>query len=186
MFDCARSVEGDIVECGVSIGHGILCWALLTELAGPSRRVIGFDSFAGFPPTVEADRKGDTSFQTKAGEYASTPEVVLKVLEDGRVSAEFIRENIKLVRGFFDQTLPQYQGQIALLHLDCDLYESYSSCLKHLYPRVSSGGVILFDEYEDTNFPGARLAVDEFFADRAEKPIRHNAYGYTKYYVVKT
>lgn len=185
MVDQIRNVPGDIVECGVSIGHGILYWALLSDLTATKRRIVGFDSFSGFPASVEADRKVDQSFQTKEGGYSSPPELVSKVLEDGRVSANFLTENIRLVRGYFNTTLTQYDGTIALLHLDCDLYESYKTCLQELYPKITPGGIIMFDEYEDPNFPGAKRAVDEFFAVKVEKPIVYQKYQYMKYYVIK-
>jgi hypothetical protein len=177
-------VSGDIVEC-VSIGTGILNWALLCDLGGDNRRIVGFDSFSGFPASQEADRKADGLFETQAGDYASPPELVLKILGEGRVSSRFVQDNVRLVRGYFDATLPRYDGEIALLHLDCDLYESYAVCLKELYPKVVPGGIIMFDEYEDETFPGAKRAIDEFFADQLEKPIAYRKYDYLKYYVIK-
>jgi O-methyltransferase len=185
MFERIRHVPGDVVECGVSIGTGILNWALLNDLCGSGRHVLGFDSFAGFPPSIEADRKADGAFQTQRGDYASPPELVLKVLEDGRVSPDFIHNNVHLVRGYFDATLPKYDGRIALLHLDCDLYESYQECLEQLYPKVQRGGIIMFDEYEDLTFPGAKPAIDQFFQNKTEKPVRYDEYSYVKYHVVK-
>ena len=184
-FEQAAPIKGDLVECGVSIGTGILNWALLSELSGVSRRIYGFDSFDGFPPSSVADRKADGSFQTQAGDFASAPELVLKVLEHGRVSPQFVKDNVRLVRGFFDKTLPSYDGQIALLHLDCDLYESYWTCFRHLYDKVRPGGLILFDEYEDQTFPGAKRAIDEFLSGKAERPIEYFQYGYRKFYTVK-
>jgi len=186
MFDRVRDIPGDLVECGVSIGTGILNWSLLTELSGVDRTIIGFDSFEGFPASTEIDRKRDGDFQTQRGDYSSPPELVLKTLADGRVSADFIRTKVRLVRGFFDQTLPHYDGRIALLHLDCDLYDSYVTCLTALYDKVVPGGLILFDEYEDATFPGARPAIDEFFANRPEKITRYFDYQYEKYHVVKS
>ena len=185
MLERVNSVPGDIVECGVSIGHGILYSALLCELTATKRRIWGFDSFTGFPASVEADRKADSSFQTQKHDYASSPEMVLRVLSDGRVSNEFVSQNVRLGRGYFEETLHQYDGEIALLHLDCDLYESYTTCLKALYSKVRSGGIIMFDEYEDSNFPGAKRAIDEFFHDKPEKPQAYFDYQYRKYYVVK-
>ena len=186
MFEQARDVPGDLVECGVSVGTGILNWALLSELSGCTRQILGFDSFAGFPPSIDADRKADGAFQTEKGDYASPPELVLKVLEDGRVSPQFVRDNVRLIRGFFDQTVKDYGGRIALLHLDCDLYESYVVCLNALYPRVVTGGIIMFDEYEDLTFPGAKIAVDEFLRDKPERLAAYNEYGYLKYHIVKS
>jgi hypothetical protein len=185
MYARARHFDGDLVECGVSIGTGILNWALLCELSADRRRVFGFDSFAGFPPSTEVDRRSDGHFQTAAGDYASPPELVLRTLEAGRVSRDFVSRRLHLVRGYFKDTVYKYNGRIALLHLDCDLYESYRDCLTALYPHVVAGGLILFDEYEDPSCPGARRAIDEFFDDKAEKPTRYDEYGYVKHYVVK-
>jgi hypothetical protein len=186
MIEHLKDIPGDIVECGVSTGHGILYWALLCELTATNRVIWGFDSFSGFPASTEADRKADGSFEKQQYDYASAPEIVLKVLTDGRVSAEFVTQSVRLVRGYFEETLHQYDGEIALLHLDCDLYESYTTCLNALYPKVMSGGIIMFDEYEDSNFPGAKRAIDEFFRDKAEKPLIYQDYYYLKYYVIKS
>ncbi len=185
MLERIDDIQGDIVECGVSTGHGILYFALLCELTQKNRKIWGFDSFSGFPPPTEADRKSDGWFQKAQHDYASEPEIVLKVLADGRVSSDFVNRSIRLVRGYFDETLQQYDGEIALLHLDCDLYESYVTCLNALYGKVRSGGIIMFDEYENSNFPGAKRAVDEFFRDKPEKPLKYEEYQYVKYYLIK-
>lgn len=174
----AVEVDGDVVECGTSIGHGLLYFMLLSEIAGVERDFYGFDSFEGFPAPTEADR-GTHAY---AGYYANSPEIVLRVLRDGRVSPRVLEEKLHLVKGFFEDTVPKYEGKIALLHLDCDLYDSYRVCLEHLYGKVVPGGAILFDEYENPKFPGARKAVDEFFADK-DRTIERHACG--KYYVVK-
>ena len=93
-----------------------------------------------------------------------------------------------LVKGFFEESLLKYTGkQIALLHLDADLYESYKTSLELLYTKIPKGGVVAFDEYmgtfEHINFPGAKKAIDEFFGGRNYEIIRDQAFG--KYYVIK-
>ena len=176
-----RDVEGDIVECGVSIGHGALLFLLLSEYVGVERTYVGFDSFEGFPDPVAKDEKTPI---TGKDFWANPPETVLRVLRDGRVPEKTIRERVKLVKGYFDRTLPSYNGQIALLHLDGDLYESYRIPLTELYGKVAPGGVIMFDEYADDRWPGARKAIDEFFADKPEKVVPHAKCTW-KYYVQK-
>ena len=103
MIDKVRTVEGDIVECGVSIGYGALLFTLLCDYIGKPRVYFGFDSFEGFPAPVEKDEttpiKGERF-------WASPPETVLKVLRDGQVGEDVIRERIHLVKGWFDKTLP--------------------------------------------------------------------------------
>lgn len=170
MVEEVRQVEGDIVECGVSIGHGALLFSLLGEYVGVNRVYYGFDSFEGFPDPVAKD---ETTPIKGRGFWANPPDTVLKVLRDGRLSEETIGNRIRLVKGWFDATLPKYEGKIALLHLDCDLYESYKLALEQLYDKVQPGGVIMFDEYHDDRWPGATKAIDEFFADKPETVQPH-------------
>ena len=59
-----------------------------------------------------------------------------------------------------------------MLHLDVDLYESYWVALRRLWPHVIPGGIVTFDEYRQPAWPGATLAVDEFFWDLAQSPVR--------------
>jgi O-methyltransferase len=176
-----RNVDGDIVECGVSIGHGTLLFLLLSDFIGVERTYYGFDSFEGFPDPVAKD--GVTPITGKRF-YANPAETVMKVLRDGRVRANVIDKRVRLVKGYFDQTLPRYDGQIALLHLDCDLYESYKTALATLYDKVASNGVIMFDEYRDSRWPGATTAIDEFFANKAERIVNH-PFCPGKYHIVK-
>ena len=73
---------------------------------------------------------------------------------------------VEVVKGYFEETIPTSYGSepIAMLHLDCDLYNSYKVCLEGLYDKVAPGGLILFDEYQKTkNWPGASKAIDNFF-----------------------
>ena len=46
------------------------------------------------------------------------------------------------------------------------LYKSYLTCLDNLYDNVISGGAVIFDEYYSHKYPGARVAVNEFFLDK--------------------
>lgn len=165
MVECTRTVEGDIVECGVSLGHGALLFTLFSDYIETPRIYYGFDSFEGFPDPIDKD---ETTPIKGKGFWANPPDTVLKVLRDGRVGEEVIRDRIRLVKGWFDKTLPRYEGRIALLHLDCDLYESYKLSLETLYDKVQPGGIIMFDEYGDTRWPGAKKAIDEFFSDKPE------------------
>ena len=185
MFERAAGVPGDIVECGTSVGHGILLWALLCDLAHVDRTVWGFDSFSGFPEPTAADGRPDGSQAIQRGKYRTPPEIVQRVLTDGGVSPHRLRDRVRIIKGFFDDSLSEHQGAIAILHLDCDLYDSYRTCLEALYDKVSRGGLILFDEYRDDNHPGCRRAVDEFFRDKPEKPVEYCRYQYSRHYVVK-
>jgi hypothetical protein len=170
------AVDGDVVECGVADGSSLASLASLLKVYGQTRQVWGFDSWAGLPPPSGADL-GDASIAV-GGMFsqASTAKVRDELLAYG-LTGEEIAKTIKLVPGLFSETLPNYQGRIALLHVDVDLYQSYLDCLTNLWPRVEVGGIVAFDEYgEDDAWPGARRAVDEFFASHSADAtdLRHD------------
>jgi hypothetical protein len=65
-----------------------------------------------------------------------------------------------------EDTLPsQAPPQVALLRLDTDWYASTAHEMRHLFPRIVDGGVLIVDDYG--LFRGAREAVDEHLADCA-------------------
>ena len=114
-------------------------------------------------------RLGDllTHRMSQRGElHFGTADEVRATLRRSVPHPSFVDSHCHLVAGFFEQTVSTFDRPIALLHLDVDLYRSYLTCLEALYPKLSPGGVVLFDEYTDANFPGARRAVDEYFGER--------------------
>jgi hypothetical protein len=78
--------------------------------------------------------------------------------------------NLKIVKGFFDQTTRNLPTEkIALLHLDGDLYNSVKIPLDNLASKISIGGIVVVDDFQvvdeksgDEAFPGARTAINEF------------------------
>jgi len=82
-------------------------------------------------------------------------------------------QNTKIVDGPFSETLIEKNlpKKVAGVLFDCDLYESYKLVLDVFWPRLVPGGWFYFDEYYSLKFPGARTAVDEFFADKGNQMI---------------
>jgi hypothetical protein len=77
--------------------------------------------------------------------------------------------NYEIIEGSFEETMvpdAKEPETIAAAILDCDLYGSYLVALDFIWPRLSRGGIIYLDEYYSLKFPGARIAVDEFFESR--------------------
>lgn len=110
-----------------------------------------------------------------------SPGFVRDVLSRARADSP----NVHLTQGYLKDSLPGYQGgDIALLNIDCDLYEPYRNALEYLYDRVVPGGVIVFDDFKieantDERFPGARKAVYEFLGSKAadlRESIKGNPY----------
>jgi len=180
----SRGIEGNVAECGVYLGASIVPMAIYLEQHGIGKHIYGFDSFEGFDESVAVDLAlggADDPQKRVAGFSEASYERLARKLRwfelHGRVS---------LVKGYFNRTLPRFSGHtFSFVHLDCDIYESYRETLEFFYPRVSTGGVILFDEYNDPPWPGCNKAVDEFFAGKAEKPQMIESDGYQKWFVRK-
>lgn len=183
-YEMIKNLEGNIVECGVGLGSSFLVFLYLNKHYGRKGILWGFDSFEGFPEPTKYDESPRTP---KKGEHSGTSIKLIENLTRACLDDNiFINNNVKLVKGFFDNTLEKYDGSpIALLHVDADLYESTKYPLEALYPFVVKRGIILFDEYLNAikGFPGAVKAIDEFFKNK-EQTILYDEF-YDRYYIVK-
>lgn len=183
LYTRVRSVPGAVVECGVGRGRTFLYFAYLIHAEGGTRELWGFDSFEGFPEPTDADQSARAP---KAGEWSGiSPGDIQTILKTAGISSDFIAKSVHLIPGFFEKSLARYSNQpIAFLHIDADLYDSYREVLAALVPFVSSGGIVLFDEYGEKAWPGATKAVDEFLSGKPWKLERLERSG--KYYFVKS
>ncbi|OGD10324.1 MAG: hypothetical protein A2Y86_04070 [Candidatus Aminicenantes bacterium RBG_13_62_12] len=182
LYERIAAVEGSVVECGVGKGITLLILTALALSEGKGRSVWGFDSFEGFPEPTSQDA---SARMPKKGEWSGTsPEDIRLFLEKAGISREDIGRAVTLVPGFFENSLSSYDGSpIAFLHVDVDLYESYHAVLKSLFRFVSPGGVILFDEYGDYKWPGAKKAVDAFLRGKHRHLEQEALSG--KYFIIK-
>ena len=139
-------VSGAFAECGVYRG-GIL---KMLATAHPSRTIYGFDTFEGLP--AEMWESGEPH---SAGEFGDTSIAAVQREIDGST-------NVHLVKGVFPDSASDCKGEeFALVHLDFDFYESTRTAIEWFLPRMSSGGAIVFDDYEWERCPGVKRAIDE-------------------------
>ncbi len=173
LLEEALHLDGDIAECGVYRGHTLLRIAATAARCAPDKTILGFDSFGGFPSgsVQQIDVGSGRRLKRVQNKFQYAQGAVRRL---NKISKLF-DFNVELVPGFFENTLSQYRDRrFCFVHLDCDIYESYKTCLNELYDRIVPGGVIVFDEYNHPVWPGASRAIDEFFTDREEKPeYRH-------------
>lgn len=160
---------GDIIEAGVFKGAGVLYWAKLIQIFNPhsERKVIGFDSFEGYPEGTVKDYE-----QAVAAEFLADAKYELDSMESilAIAKAQGLEHRIELVKGDATLTIKDYVERnpgfrVALVNADLDSYYPTSAALAALYPVVVPGGVIAFDEYGERLW-GESQAVDEFFQDK--------------------
>jgi O-methyltransferase len=155
----AMQLPGAALECGVYRGGTALLEAMIIQECGGARQLHLFDSFEGMPETtagIDRFQKGD--FSTTSAE---------------RVAALLTPYPfVKLHVGFIPETFQGFDpGPIAWGHVDLDIFQAVKDAIEFIYPRLVRGGFLVFDDYGFPSCPGARLAVDQAFANRPEVPI---------------
>jgi hypothetical protein len=169
-------IPGDVVECGVWRGGSMQAVARTLMAHGDTTRDLHlFDTYEGMPPPSERDtRRSDerTAADLLAEESPQNSMVwavaTLEDVQDGMAKVGYPAERVHFVKGKVEDTIPEHAPErISILRLDTDWYESTKHELEHLYPRLSSGGVLLLDDYG--YWEGAREAVDEFLDATGER-----------------
>lgn len=100
-------------------------------------------------------------------------------------------DNIKLIDGDFSHTMSEKSDikpkKILAGIIDCDLYNSYKTTLKYIYPKLVDNGLLYLDEYYSLKFPGAKIAVDEFSKDKiiTLKKVSNNKSGFERWVLFK-
>jgi O-methyltransferase len=159
-------VHGAIVECGVWRGGSMMMAALtLMALGQTDRQLFLFDTFAGHPrPNPERDLREHYEFwlrRKRTDSSSSWGEVTLEEVRGNLCSTGYPADKVTLVKGVVQETIPvAAPDTVALLRLDTDWYDSTAHEMRHLYPRLIAGGVLIIDDYGE--MLGQKQAVDEY------------------------
>jgi hypothetical protein len=170
IFKRVLEIQGSIIECGVLRGGGLMAWAQFSAILEPTnhqRRVVGFDTFSGFPKLLKQDRSSESNQARPGGFAADSYEHLQHCIELFDMN-RFIGHvpKVEMVRGNAAKTVPQYLKEnpqliVSLLYLDFDIYEPTLAALTHLLPRMPKGAVIAFDELNSKDWRGESIAVLE-------------------------
>ncbi len=159
----ARAVPGDTAECGVRFGKS--SFFVLNGLNDPGRPHHLCDSFEGLSqPTADDAEVGARRDAWQAGDLEA----------DERITREQLRAfpQCRFHRGWIPECFAGLEDRrFAMVHIDVDLYEPTLAAFEFFHPRLSPGAVMVCDDYGFASCPGARKAVDEFFAGKRDVPI---------------
>lgn len=194
LYEQIVDVMGVIMEFGTRWGPNLGQFVALRGIYEPfnrHRKIIGFDTFAGFPKIDSKDGNSDmmeVGHLTVPEGYKEYLEKVLEIQErDNPLS--HIRK-FELRAGDATKTLPMYLSEnpetiIALAYFDFDVYEPTRICLEAIKPRLVKGSIIGFDELNDPDSPGETLALMEVFGLNNIKLKRYPYASRTSYFVVE-
>ena len=191
-----RGVPGAFAECGVWRGGSVLAMLLtLQQLGDEPRDVYLYDTFEGMtapsehdvsdidPPALQTWQQAQRDQCTAWNELFSPELFNEESVRKLRTDTGYPADRLHFVRGPVEQTVPgTMPEQIGLLRLDTDWYESTKHELRHLFPLLQPGGVLIIDDYG--HWQGARRAVDEYFGVD-HPPLLLNRIDYTGRIAVK-
>lgn len=164
------NTPGVIMEFGVRWGRDLAIFSALRNIYEPysiTRKIIGFDTFEGFPTISEQDgnaqvvQKGALSVAENYEEFLAQ---ILSAHEKMAPRKHF--KKYELVKGDVMQTLDLYlknhpETIISLAYFDLDLYEPTRKCLELIRPHLVKNSIIGFDELVCEEFPGETKALKE-------------------------
>jgi len=202
IFKLAKDRPGHILEVGVYRGESFFNWARFLEMhsmGDRQTRVIGFDTFEGFPTIhsedkSKANQKENSDVAVKPGGFHAGKRAYERIMElvDIFESDHFVPscKRLEIVKGDVLETIPKYVKdnpglRISILNLDLDIYEPTLCALKYIYPRVVSGGVVILDEYAQDKYPGESAAFDEYFGNNRPKVIKSHWVSNPSAYFIK-
>lgn len=177
----SHAVPGDIVECGVFKGESIVRFAHFRAMLGSndSSKIIGFDNFSNEYPDTEfkEDQPTREHWISTAGPSSISTTQLSTIFDHHKfTNYDFVAGDITLTVPEFVEKNPGFR--VSLLNIDCDFVEPTYTALKHLWPLIPKGGIVLLDNYAGTSteghsYFGDTKGVEDFLAELEVKPTIH-------------
>lgn len=156
-----KNVEGDTAECGSYKGHtsSLICEFIRDFNPGKKEHHI-FDSFDGLSKPLKED-----GAYWKRGDLTTSEDICRATLSEFKF--------VKFYKGWIPERFPDVADRnFSFIHIDVDLYQPTLDSIAFFYERLNKGGVMMCDDYGFNTCPGAKKAMDDFFADKKESVIK--------------
>jgi hypothetical protein len=191
----ALPVHGIIIQFGVRWGRDLAIFDSLRTIYEPfniSRKIVGFDTFEGFP---SIDEKDGTDPMLVVGGLMTAPDYYSRISEimSLRQQLDPLPElkRFEIRQGEGTKQLKRYLDEhpetiVALAYFDFDLYEPTKACLELLKPYVTKGSVLAFDELCFFKSPGETIALREVYPLNSIRVKRSPQFsGHPSYFVIE-
>jgi hypothetical protein len=151
----AKNLPGDFVECGVNTGIFARAICKYIDFNASGKRFYLFDTYEGIPSEqAEPGFESDVA-HSNALYYFDTWNLVQ------RNFAEF--SNARPIRGRVPEILSTVEiDKVAYLSIDMNIPLPEIAALKHFWPKLVTGGIVVFDDYGFSKLQ--RDALDELTA----------------------
>jgi hypothetical protein len=159
LLQLIKNVPGDTAECGAYKGATSYLICAFIQQNGLTRTHHIFDSFEGLSKPKPED--GD---HWKQGNLTAAENICRNNLS----AFEFV----KYYKGWIPDRFAEVKElHFSFVHIDVDLYQPTLDSVQFFYDRMHKGGIILCDDYGFVTCPGAKKAMDDFFAGKPESLI---------------
>jgi hypothetical protein len=187
-------VHGVVMEFGVRWGQDMALYETFRGIYEPfnhTRKIIGFDTFEGFPTTHEKDGHSNI---IQSGAYSVTEgyELYLEKILDYHEQESPIShiKKYQLVKGDATVEIDRYLEEnpetiIAFAYFDFDIYEPTRKCLEAIKNHITKGTVIGFDELNLHDYPGETRALKEVLGLSSYKITRSQTSSIQSYIVIE-
>jgi len=161
-FEFAKTDEFNFVECGVADGFSALY--TLAEINSNKKNLALskmhlFDSWGPMKKEDLSESESDSE-----GRYS---ELELNVTKNNlKKYDDLIVYHKGYIPEIFHQ-IPKLPNSIVYMHIDLNSTKPTMDSLEYFFPKLVSGGVILFDDYGWNNHKDTKHAVDNFFNDKS-------------------
>jgi hypothetical protein len=166
MKDLAR-IPGDIVEFGIFRGDTFAFLCHISELLDypeSARRLIGFDTFSGFPDAVDMSISPVTRDREASSWFSNTSkEIVIRKLRQRDQSRITLIEGDILLT--LSDHLQRWPNKICMALVDVDTARAARYILEQVWTRIAPGGRIYLDEYSYRGW-SETVGVDEFLTSQ--------------------
>ena len=152
----------DFAECGCWRGHSSYIISRLIQDANKDIKFHIFDSFEGGLSVSTPEDKDfylkDEKHKTWMTKHFASSESFVK----DTVLKEF--SFVKTYNGWIPERFKEVDDKsFSLVHVDVDLFAPTFDTVDFFFPRLVKGGAIICDDYNSSQFPGAKDAWDKYF-----------------------
>lgn len=194
IFKKIVNVPGVVFEFGTRWGQNIALFSALRGLYDPfnrHRKIVGFDTFTGFPGISPQDGTSNMMRKGNLGLTEDYFQYITKIMEYHEQESPLSHiKKYELIKGDATKEIDRYfkkhpETIVALAFFDFDTYKPTKKCLQAIKPHLVKGSVVAFDELNDPDSPGETLAFGEIFGLNTIRLQRHPITSRTSYFVVE-
>lgn len=194
LYRQAIDLQGVIMDFGTRWGQNMSLFTSLRGIYEPyncHKKIIGFDTFSGFPSVADKDGKSEMIREGNVSVTKNYLDYLTEIMDCqehdnplGHIKKyDFVVgdacEGINKYLVDFPETI------VALAFFDFDLYEPTKACLEAIKPRLVKGSVLGFDELNDHDSPGETAALIEVFGLNNVSLRRYRYASRVSYFIVE-